>query len=397
MGERLWDLTDVSAGTQRVLSEKEREFLMSGDSGTYTTAEMERRAAEKAEKLPNRIQQLIDDVCLLYYRGYVGTGETHAIWDDLLRLTNRSQIVRDAPIVKSERSPELNLGFEIGSLIRMLQQNPASSDFTWGAIIGLIGESPENYEAEAENLVALFDDLEEKYEWRLFSAGADADQDDGFNEEREEIREILRDYGFAPAPPLVDAILLEFTNDGDYDLLEPMERSWRADPEQTDHPTPPDDLPSEAEMRQTGLEMIVSRLEEQTRIRDLDRLAKDLREDAIRIQQRQWRGVDPDQAFQFIKQNGETQIQEFKQTETKGQNNMTTTLRRLSYEDSDWVNQPVVRVNEGENRYWQLTVYGELLYEVRVVHNCSTNWMYSFIVNREDLNRRSSELISEGL
>lgn len=192
-------------------------------------------------------------------------------------------------------------------------------------------------------------------------------------------------------------ILLEVTNDGDDDLLEPTERSWRADPEQTDHPTPPDEHPSEAEMRQTGLEMIVSRLEEQTGIRDLDHLAKDLREDAIRIQQRQWRGVDPDQAFQFIKQNGETQIQEFEQTETKGQNNMTTALRRLSYEDSDWVNRPAVRVNEGENRYWELTAYGELLYEVRVVHNCSTNWMYNFIIKREDLDRRPSELISEAL
>lgn len=112
---------------------------------------------------------------MLHYRGYVGTEDTREIWDDLLTITNRSQIVRDAPVVKPERSPEIDLGFEIGSLIRMFQQNPASSDFTWGAIIGLIGESPENYETEAENLVKLFDDLEERYEWRLFSAGAVAD------------------------------------------------------------------------------------------------------------------------------------------------------------------------------------------------------------------------------
>jgi hypothetical protein len=293
---------------------------------------MERRAAAKAEKLPDRIQQLVDDICLLYYCGYVGTSETQDIWEDLLTLTNRSQIVRDSPIVQTEQSPEIDLGFEIGSLIRMLHYEPVPSEFTWGAIVGLVGESPENWETEAENLVELFDDLEERYEWRLFSAGAEAHQDDGFKEERKEIRELLRDYGFAAAPPLVDAILLEYTEDSEQNLIERTERSWRADPEKTDHPTPPDEQPSAKEMRQSAFESIVSRLESQTLLRDLDRLAKDLREDAIRIQQRQWRGVDPDQAFQFVKENGETQIQEFDQKGTKGQNNMTTALRRLSYD-----------------------------------------------------------------
>lgn len=395
MSDSLWDLDEVSAGEQRALSEKEREFLMTGDSGTYTTAEMERRAAGKAEKLPNRIQQLVDDVCLLYYRGYIGTSDTREIWEDLLTITNRSQFVRDSPIVQTERNPEIDLGFEVGSLIRMLHNGTIPTDLTWGTIVGLVGESPENYETEAENLVELFDDLEERYEWRLVSAGTEAHLDDGFKEERKEIREILRDYGFAPAPPLIDAILLEFTNGEEEGLLEPTERSWRADPEQTDHPTPPDEHPSEKEMRQSGIELIISRLDEQTHIRDLDRLAKDLREDAIRIQQRQWRGVNPDQAFQFINENGETQIQEFEQTETKGQNNMTTALRRLSYKDSNWVNRPVAQVNEGENRYWDLTTYGKLLYEVRVVHNCSTNWMYNYIVDSGEIDGEVSRLISK--
>ncbi|MCQ4334236.1 hypothetical protein KM295_12255 [Natronomonas sp. F2-12] len=395
MGDSLWNLDEVSAGEQRVLSEKEREFLMSGDPGSYTSAKMERRAAEKAEKLPDRIQQLVDDVCLLYYRGYVGTSETREIWEDLLTITNRSQIVRDSPIVQTEQSSEIDLGFEIGSLIRMLHGGDSFPDFTWGTIVGLAGESSENWETEAKNLVELFDNLEERYEWRLFSAGAEAQLDDGFTEEREEIREILRDYGFAPAPPLVHSILLESTDDGEQSLIEHTERSWRADPDQTDHPTPPDEHPSTEEMRQSGFELVVSRLEEQTHLRDLDRLAKDLREDAIRIQQPGWRKVDIDQAFRVIAENDETQIQEFDQTEEKGQNNMTTALRRLSYKDSPTVNRPVIQENEGDNIYWSLTSYGELLYEVRVVHNCSTNWMYDYIANSGEISDEISQLISE--
>jgi len=395
MDDNLWSLDELSAGEQRVLSEKEREFLMSGDSGTYTTAEMERRTETKAKKLPDRIQQLVDDVCLLYYRGYVGTSETREIWEDLLTITNRSQIVRDSSIVQTERSPEIDLGFEIGSLIRMLHNGDSISDFTWGTIVGLAGESSENWETEAGNLVELFDDLEERYEWRLFSAGAEAQLDDGFTEERKEIREILRDYGFAPAPPLVQAIVLESTDGGEQGLIERTQSSWRADPDQTDHPTPPDEHPSTEEMRQSGFELIVSQLEEQTRLRDLDGLAKDLREDAVRIQQPGWRKVDIDQAFRVIAGNDDTQIQEFDQTEEKGQNNMTTALRRLSYKDSPTVNRPVIQENEGDNIYWSLTPYGELLYEVRVVHNCSTNWMYDYIVNSGEISDETRQLISE--
>lgn len=396
MGDNLWNLNEVSAGEQRVLSEKEREFLMSGDSGKYTTAEIERRAAAKAEKLPGRIQQLVDDVCMLYYRGYVGTSETREIWEDLITITNRSQLVRDSPIVRTRRSPEVDFGFEIGSLIRMLHDETSFSDLSWGVIIGLIGESSENWETEAKNLVELFDDLEERYEWRLFSAGAEANLKDGFKEERREIREILRDYGFAPAPPLVNAILLKFTDRGEQSLLEYTEiKSWRIDTDPTDHPTPPDNHSPTEDMHQSEFELIVSRFEEQTRLRDLDRLAKDLREDAIRIQQPGWKKVDIDQAFRFIGENGKTQIQKFDQTETKGQNNMTTALRRLSYSDSSAMNRPVIQENEGENIYWTLTSYGELLYDVRVVHNCSTNWIYDYIVNPGEIDNEMSQLISE--
>jgi hypothetical protein len=394
MDDSLWDLDELSAGEQRVLSEKEREFLMDGDSGSYTTAEMERRAAAKAAKLPDRIQQLVDDVCLLYHRGYVGTSETREIWENMLTITNRSQVIRDSPVVRTRHSPEIDFGFEIGSLIRMLHNGNAFSDLTWGTIVGLVGESAENWVTEGENLVELFDDLEDQYEWRLFSAGAEAQTDDGFKTERKEIREILHNYGFAPAPPLVDGVLLELTGNEEQSLIEHSEREWRADPDQTDHPTPPENRPSAEEMRQSRLELIVSRLEEQTRLRGLDRLAKDLREDAIRIQQPGWKKINIDQAFRVIAENDQTQIQEFEQTETKGQNNMTTVLRRLSYKDSSVVNRPVIQENEGDNMFWSLAPYGKLLYEVRFTHNCSTNWMYNHIVDSRKIDDEMNRLIS---
>lgn len=399
MADSLWNLSETDADEQRVLSQKEREFLMTGDSGSYTNAEMERRVGQKAAKLPDRFQQLIDDVSLLYYRGYLDTEDTE-VWENLLDINNRSRKVRDSPVVRTTQQipgDETELGFEIGTLIRLIHEDSIPADLVWGVIIGLIGESDEEWEQEAEYLVGLFEELNEYYEWRLVSAGTQSQEDDGFQEERDEIRHTLRDHGFAPAPPLVNAVLEEYTKSSSSDRFENSQKSWKADPSQTSHPTPPDEVPSEAEMRQTSFETIVNKFADQTSLSVIDRLAKDLREDTFQIQQREWRGVSADRAFRFVKANGEAQIEEFEQTQTKGQNNMTTALRRLSYDDSDWVNRPVLQENQGENSYWKLTPYGELLYKVRVEQNCSTNWIYDYIVIPEEFDKETGKLISEAV
>lgn len=399
MADSLWDLSETAADENRVLSQKEREYLMTGDSGGSTDAAMERRIARKAAKLPDRIQQLIDDVSLLYYRGQLSE-EDLQIWEDLLTINNRSQKVRDSPVARTtHQAPgyETELGFELGTLMRMIHDESVPDDLVWGTIIGLVGESSEEWETEAGRLVELFDKLEDYYEWRLVSAGTQAHEEDGFQEERDEIREILREYEFAPAPPLVNAVLEEYTKSGPSDRFETPDKSWRADPSQSEHATPPDEMPSESEMRRTSFETIISNFGDRTSLPVVDRLAKDLREDAIRIQNREWRGVDPDQAFQLVGREGKTQIQEFQQTETKGQNNMTTALRRLSNDDSDWVQRPVLQEDQSENSWWQFTPYGELLYAVRVKRNCATNWIYEFTVNPEQVNEDLYRLISEVL
>lgn len=395
MSDSLWDI-DAIQDEQRALSDKEREYLMTGDPGSYTYADMDRRVAGKAEKLPERFQQFIDDVCLLHHGEALDEEAISDLWDDFVNVSNRSQLVRDSPVLRmghESADPERDLGFEIGSLIRLISEDSLTSEFVWGLIIGVLGEPQGEYNKEADQLVQLFDELEKKYELRLVSAGSRAQEDDGFHEERQEIRDILQHEGFAPAPPLVDAVLTEYTENGSNEVLAISDKSWRADPDQTEHPTPPDEIPSSEEMRRTSLEMIVHKFDEESRLRDIDRLAKQLREDAVRIQNREWRGVDPDQALQFVAENGETQIQEFDQTEPQGQNNMTTALRRLSYKDSTWVNQPVLYENQGENTYWELTPYGDLLYKVRLEHNCSTNWMYNSTVESKGFDENIYKLL----
>lgn len=393
MVDGLSNIDDEDAGKQRSLSQKERNFLITGESGSYTNAEMERRVSSKTEMIPDRLQQLIDDMSLLYSQGYLDSKNIN----DEFSLTNRSRKIRDSHIMRPagyDQEETTVLGFEIGYLLRMLSGESVPDDLVWGIIVGLVGESTEDAATEAGNLLDLVEKIEKKHEARLFGAKVESYMGGEFEEERKEIRKVLQQKGFAPAPPLVDGILLGTIDTGAHNKIEREEKPWGADPLDIDIPEPPNEMPSKTELRYDRIEKVIERFDKQTRLRALDRLAKDLQEDAIRIQRRDWRGIEPDPAFQHVVENGVTQIADFEQKQM-GQNNMTTTLRRISNDYSDWVNRPVLR--EKEDHTWVSTDYGKLLYLTRVDHHDSPNWIYDFILDPANLDREASELITEVL
>ena len=396
MDDPLWDPTEIDAGKQRSLSEKEQQFLIAGETGTASISQMEDRISNKTKKLPDRFQQLVDDISLLYYHGYLDDVEDE-VWEGLLSISNRSQVVRESPVARTahQRSgPELDLGFEIGSIMRFIHDEPVPAELVWGIIIGLVGESSQDWEREAENLVEMFGELEGYYESRLVSAGRQAHEDDGFREERNQIREILREQGFDPAPPLVDAVLQEYTRGESAAQFEPTEKPSSTDPNSAAYPDPPSERPSSKEVHRTSLESIVSRLANQTWLRSIDRLAKDLREDVFQIQNRDIWSVDLDSIFCFLGENGKTQIQDFDEI-TANQHSRTHALRLLSYTDSTIVNRPVTQ--EDSDAEWTLTPYGELLYKTRIEYNYSTNWIYNLIANPERLGDDTVSTISRVL
>jgi len=425
----LWDPDETDPDEQRSLSGIEQQFLLTGDPGTDTISSMEDRVGTKAKKLPDRVQQLIDDISLLYHGGYLEDNEDE-IWDRFLSISNRSQVVRESPIARTadQRSdPELDFGFEVGSIIRLLHNEDVPAELVWGFIIGLVGESDQDWEREAKNLVELFGELEDYYETRLVSAGTEAHEDDGFQEEQNEIREILREQGFAPAPPLVDAVLQEYTRHGiDDETLAHLENmqmssstdptpteqqeytrdqivdetsveldytdlSSSTDPNPTEHPDPPSESPTSEDAHRTGFESIVSRLANQTRLRSIDRLAKDLREDVFHIQSRELWSVDFDSIVCSLGENGKTHVEDFDEIKAT-RHSRTHVLGRLSYKDSSEVNRPVTR--EDPDAEWSLTPYGELLYKTRIEQNCSTNWIYNLVVNPERLDGDTASIIS---
>lgn len=393
MDDPLWDGSETDPDEQRSLAEMEQQFLLAGNPGTARSSGMEDRIPDKAQKLPDRFQQLVDDISLLYYHGYLEDAEDE-IWDDLLSISNRSQVVREPPIVRtaSQRSgPELDLGLEIGSILRFIHEEPVPTELVWGIIIGLVGESDRNWEREAGNLVELFGELEDYYEARLVSAGREAHEDDGFQEERDTIRELLREQGFASAPPLVDAVLQEYTTGETAAGLGPTEKPLSTDPNPAEYPEPLSVRSSPEDAQRTGLESIVARFADQTQLRSVDRLAKDIMEDLLQIQNREIWGVDLDEIVCFLGENGKTNITDFDEIDAH-RKSRTRALGLLSYNDSNVVNRPVTL--EDPEATWSLTPYGELLYKTRIEHNCSTNWIYNLIADPERLDDDIASIIS---
>lgn len=393
MGDSLWNRSEADPDERRSLAGKEQQFLLMGDWGTAPPSDMDDRVGEKAKKLPDRVQQLIDDISLLYYHGYLDENEDE-IRDGLLSISSRSQVVRESPITRTanQRSgPELDFGFEIGSILRFLYDEPVPAELVWGFIIGVVGESDSDWEREAENLVELFGELEDYYEARLVSAGREAFEDAAFREERDTIREILREQGFAPAPPLVNAVLKQYTRWETAVQLEHTEISSSTDPDSDEYPDLPSVSLSPEELHRTSLESIVSRFADQTRLGSIDRLAKDLREDVFQIQNREVWSVDLDATVCFIGENGRTEITNFDEIDAH-RKSRTRALRVLSYKDSTVVNRPVTV--EHPDAEWSLTPYGELLYKTRIEHNCSTNWIYSLIADPERLDDDMASMIS---
>lgn len=393
MDDPLWSRSEADPDERRSLAEKEQQFLLMSDWGTAPPSDMDDRVGEKAKKLPGRVQQLIDDISLLHYQDYLEENEDE-IWDGLLSISNRSQVVRESPITRTaqQRSGlELNLGFEIGSILRFLHDEPVPAELVWGFIIGLAGESDSDWEREAENLVALFGKLEDYYETRLVSAGREAFEDTDFREERDTIREILREQGFAPAPPLVDAVLQVYTREGAAAQLEHTEMPTATDPDSVEHPDSPSVSPSSEEFDETSLESIVSRFAGQTQLQSIDRLAKDLREDVFQIRSREIWSVNLDAIVCFLGENGETDITNFDEIDAH-RKSKSHALRVLSYTDSTVVNRPVTV--ENPEATWSLTPYGGLLYKTRIEHNCSTNWIYNLIADPDRLDDDIASMIS---
>lgn len=134
------------------LTEREREFLKTGETGSYRTAALEKRVQEKVDNLPQRFETLFSDVELLDESGTLGVGTWSSGWSRLLGLPDEPTTEEMAEAFSFSRSEEniypssnpAELGRRLGRMFDRLLLRPEGADLDairhdliWGFALGI--------------------------------------------------------------------------------------------------------------------------------------------------------------------------------------------------------------------------------------------------------------------
>ncbi|MFB6187634.1 MAG: hypothetical protein ABEI86_12315, partial [Halobacteriaceae archaeon] len=111
-----WNVDGGYSPPNYVLHGGQRAFIATGDSPYDDTSSPTESIRKKAEQLPTRIQDVIDDIALLAYGNYLQATK----WEDIRNIEGRAKGVHqpaDFFFTHSERgNPDVQFGFEIGSV-----------------------------------------------------------------------------------------------------------------------------------------------------------------------------------------------------------------------------------------------------------------------------------------
>jgi hypothetical protein len=158
------------------LGETQRHFLYTGDKRGYSSKRFaEKKIGSKLDCLGGRLQDLIDDIALLHYRGLLAPEYWINGREQLMNIDPRREL-RDEDVTwisgfrgsSIDYPPEENhvrLGFAFGQLLRFLYTDTSPEhwyhDLAWGFILGLVGRPSEENEKEQEDIreiIAVFDE-----------------------------------------------------------------------------------------------------------------------------------------------------------------------------------------------------------------------------------------------
>lgn len=248
------------------------KYVLSGDQRKLVkTGFVEQRAArnekvlQKRDRLPDRVQHLIDDITLLYDTAYLSVDEwdnglveprdtrskfsrfhqhieeldrpiqddeiqdtlpretetdqyespfesPQELWDELIDVSQRSQQVRDDVFFHGDSviHPEAQFGYEIGSVLRILKprdgSEPPGMDLLWGFLLAFIGQPKSEIDREQDVLDDVIQEMTDRHESRREDAARTPDPSEipEHNQEyRDRIAAAIEESGFEAHPVLV--------------------------------------------------------------------------------------------------------------------------------------------------------------------------------------------------
>lgn len=393
-----WDLDSERNPPKHTLTGRERNYLLTGKTEPYGESKLNRDVSDKADVLTERMQDLIDDICLLYLDDYLEGSEGEHVFD-VSDLEFRTQLVRDQKIVQTGQEstdPSSEFAFEVGSLLRMLDVGSDPVDIVWGILIGLVGHSEDRFGNERETVENILRQLETRHEERLFHAGTELalDDEDELSELRETTNNILQEEGITPVPVLVDAIVQYQINPASAPLNLHTD-SYIMETDQGGPPEQPSGEMSVKEWDKADIRSLVQTLLNETRVRDVEALHVDLRSDVRQIDSRKQFGTDAKDIFRSLSLY--TSTGDFPRSTYSSDDMRVAVLHRLSGQEEYplWTTRPVVEESGGDQ--WKLTPYGRLLHRTIFDNNGSAAWIYPVLLSKHSLSVEDRSLITEVL
>lgn len=157
------------------LNGKDRLYCVTGD--VIRPSDTRRRIRERRiEKLPDRFQDLFDDLALIHYSDeeFLEQEEWDRLWEEILETENRMSTVSENEILGRGGPPntrEVEFGFQLGYLVRKLASTDSSKiELLWGFLLGCFGGDMPDFETEGDILSMILNQLEnwkdERYEYR---------------------------------------------------------------------------------------------------------------------------------------------------------------------------------------------------------------------------------------
>lgn len=256
--------TDQNLNSKYVFSGLQRTLIKTGSVSDRSGRN--EGVLKKRDRLPERIQHLIEDITLLHNTEYLAeehweTGKVEQktkrtawadlhsqlrkagndatledvspdereikhyespfdgpaeLWDDLLTIDQRSQQVRDDVFFhgSSVVSRETQLGYELGSMLQILRpqrdEDVPGADLIWGFILAFIGQSRESLDQERQTLDSLITVMKDNHDTRQDDAERlpELEDSNAFSDPAEEVTaSAIKEAGFEPHPILVREVL----------------------------------------------------------------------------------------------------------------------------------------------------------------------------------------------
>lgn len=406
MGFHDWKLDRNRPISQYGLSDKQREFIITGNTGSYNRSQLERDISTKSEKQMDRIQDLLDDIYLLCYGDYLSESD-EVIRDQLTDLDFPSGSPIEEEISRSDihsSDPVANLSFELGFLFQMTGLEERRPDeIIWSFLLGLVGSPSGNFQQESERINNLIEQIESLHTRRVVREGTldIAGEQDDIRELYKITKTVLRDANVSLSVPLVSAIVQYqlYPNDSGLDIDIPSSSEMESlDWQGEGGPEKDADIMNVRDWDEENIHTTVQRLLSETPLRKVEHLKDDLKVDKEQILTREKFGAQADEIFRSLPSDG-TRIE---RDSIRGQIDaslemLTAVLNRLSAKPDYplWTSRPVVE--EPAEAVWCLTKYGQLLYETMCSEHGNSSWVHYSIADPSMLSTRNSNLLTDVL